>query len=64
MESFFKNLKVHRIYQLHDETRARASLDIVDWIEGYYKGLPAQLYRLLRPSRQRGEVDRSMIGVT
>ena len=36
MESFFKTLKVERIYQLHYETRAQARLDIVDWIEGYY----------------------------
>ncbi|RQS41461.1 IS3 family transposase, partial [Burkholderia sp. Bp8986] len=35
MESFFKTLKVERIYQNY-ETRAQASLDIVDWIEGYY----------------------------
>ncbi|HHV7525572.1 TPA: IS3 family transposase, partial [Burkholderia orbicola] len=36
MESFFKTLKVERIYQTHYETRAQARLDIVDWIEGYY----------------------------
>ncbi|MFP3801953.1 IS3 family transposase [Paraburkholderia sp. SIMBA_027] len=36
MESFFKTLKVGRIYQVHYETRAEARLDIVDWIEGYY----------------------------
>lgn len=36
MESFFKTLKVERIYQPHYETRAHARLDIVDWIEGYY----------------------------
>nr|WP_249208153.1 IS3 family transposase [Burkholderia vietnamiensis] len=36
MESFFKTLKVERIYQTHYETRAHARLDIVDWIEGYY----------------------------
>ncbi len=36
MESFFKTLKVERIYQVHYETRAQARLDIVDWIEGYY----------------------------
>ncbi|KUY56322.1 integrase [Burkholderia sp. RF7-non_BP1] len=36
MESFFKTLKVERIYQNHYETRAQARLDIVDWIEGYY----------------------------
>jgi len=36
MESFFKTLKVERIYQLHYETRAQARLDIVDWIEGIY----------------------------
>ncbi|WP_126284697.1 IS3 family transposase [Burkholderia stagnalis] len=36
MESFFKTLKVERIYQTCYETRAHARLDIVDWIEGYY----------------------------
>lgn len=36
MESFFKTLKVERVYQLRYETRALARLDIVDWIEGYY----------------------------
>nr|WP_186129855.1 IS3 family transposase [Burkholderia gladioli] len=35
MESFFKTLKVERIYQVRYETRAQARLDIVDWIEGY-----------------------------
>jgi transposase InsO family protein len=36
MESFFKTLKVERVYQLRYETRADARLDIVDWIEGFY----------------------------
>jgi putative transposase len=36
MESFFKTLKVERIYQLRYETRAIARLDIVNWIEGFY----------------------------
>jgi len=36
MESFFKTLKVERVYQTRYETRAQARLDIVDWIEGYY----------------------------
>lgn len=36
MESFFKTLKVERVYQLRYETRAQARLDIVDWIEGVY----------------------------
>ena len=36
MESFFKTLKVERIYQLRYGTRAQARLDIVDWIEGFY----------------------------
>jgi len=36
MESFFKTLKVERIYQVRYETRAQARLDIVDWIEGFY----------------------------
>jgi putative transposase len=30
MESFFKTVKVERIYQLRYETRAQARLDIVD----------------------------------
>lgn len=37
MESFFKTLKVERIYQLLYDTRAQARLDIVDWIEGFYR---------------------------
>jgi len=36
MESFFKTLKIERVYQLRYETRAQARLDIVDWIEGFY----------------------------
>ena len=36
MESFFKTLKVERVYQLRYRTRAEARLDIVDWIEGFY----------------------------
>lgn len=36
MESFFKTLKVEKIYQLRYETHALARLDMVDWIEGYY----------------------------
>ncbi len=36
MERFFKTLKVERIYQVRYDTRARARLDIVDWIEGWY----------------------------
>jgi len=36
MESFFKTLKVERIYQVRYDTRAQARMDIVDWIEGYY----------------------------
>jgi putative transposase len=36
MESFFKTLKVERVYQLRYQTRAQARLDIVDWIEGFY----------------------------
>ena len=36
MESFFKTLKVERVYQIRYETRAQARLDIVDWIEGFY----------------------------
>lgn len=40
MESFFKTLKVERIYQTRYETRAQARLDSVDWIEGYYNRRP------------------------
>lgn len=36
MESFFKSLKVERIYQVRYATRAQARLDIVSWIEGFY----------------------------
>ena len=36
MESFFKTLKVERVYQLRYDTRAQARLDIVDWIEVFY----------------------------
>jgi len=36
MESFFKALKVERIYQVRYATRAQARLDIVNWIEGFY----------------------------
>lgn len=36
MESFFKTLKVERVYQVQYPTRAQARLDIVDWIEGFY----------------------------
>lgn len=36
IESFFKSLKVERIYQLRYTSRAQARLDIVNWIEGFY----------------------------
>jgi putative transposase len=36
MESFFKTLKVERVYRVRYESRAQAKLDIVDWIEGFY----------------------------
>jgi len=36
MESFFKTLKVERIQQLRYQTRAQATLDVIDWIEGFY----------------------------
>jgi putative transposase len=36
MESFFKTLKVERVYQLRYATRAHAKLDVIDWIEGFY----------------------------
>src|SRR3546814_9983076 len=41
MESFFKTLKVERIYQVRYATRAQARLDIVNWIEGFYNHTPA-----------------------
>jgi transposase InsO family protein len=36
MESFFKSLKVERVYQLRYTSRAQARLDVVNWIEGFY----------------------------
>lgn len=36
MESFFKTLKVERIHQVRYDTRMKARLDIVDWIEDWY----------------------------
>lgn len=36
IESFFKSLKVERIYQVRYATRAQARLDIINWIEGFY----------------------------
>ena len=36
MESFFKTLKVERVYQARYDTRDQARLDIVNWIEGWY----------------------------
>lgn len=36
MESFFKTLKVERVYGVRYDTRDQARLDIVDWIEGWY----------------------------
>ena len=36
MESFFKTLKIERIYPVRYDTRAQARLNIVDWIEGFY----------------------------
>lgn len=36
MESFFKTLKVERLYRVHYYDRQQARLDIVDWIEGFY----------------------------
>ena len=36
MESFFKTLKVERVHRLRYDTQAAATLDIVDWIEGFY----------------------------
>ena len=36
MESFFKTLKVERIYRQRYQTRDEARVDIVNWIEGFY----------------------------
>lgn len=36
MESFFKTLKVERVYQVRYESRAQARIDVVNWIEGFY----------------------------
>jgi len=36
MESFFKTLKVERVYGQRYETRDQARLDIVNWMEGFY----------------------------
>ena len=36
IESFFKTLKVERIYRLQYTSRDQARLDIVNWIEGFY----------------------------
>jgi putative transposase len=36
MESFFKTLKVERVYGQRYETRDQARSDIVNWIEGFY----------------------------
>ena len=36
MESFFKTLKVERVYQIQYESRAQARIDVVNWIEGFY----------------------------
>ena len=35
-ESFFKILKIERIYRNYYHTRDQAKLDIVNWIEGFY----------------------------
>ena len=37
MESFFKTLNVERVHRLRYATRAQARLDVIDWIEGFYK---------------------------
>ena len=36
IESFFKTLKVERVYRVRYRTRAQAALDIINWIEGFY----------------------------
>jgi putative transposase len=36
MGSFFKTLKVERVYQVQYETRVQARIGLVDWIEGFF----------------------------
>jgi len=36
MESFFKTLKVERVYQRRYATRGEASSDLGQWIENFY----------------------------
>jgi transposase InsO family protein len=36
MESFFKTLKIERVYQVQYGSRAQARIDVVNWIEGFY----------------------------
>lgn len=36
VESFFKTLKVERVYRQIYATRDHARIDIVNWMEGFY----------------------------
>jgi transposase InsO family protein len=36
IESFFKTIKVERIYRQRYQSRDEARVDIVNWIEGFY----------------------------
>jgi Integrase core domain len=41
MESFFKTLNVECTYRLQYTSRDQATLDIVNWIEGFYNATSA-----------------------
>lgn len=70
MESFFKTLKVERVNQLRYPARADATLDIVDWIEGFYnrerrhssvrhlqlRTQPMQFYELVYAKSRQGQL--------
>lgn len=56
MESFFKTLKVERVYRRRYKTRDDARADIVNWIEGFYnaKRLHSALgYKSVQFERER-----------
>ena len=53
MESFFKTLKIERVYRTHYETRAQAKLDIVDWIEGLLQSTELSFVDRLQDTRRR-----------
>lgn len=62
MESFFKTLKVERIYQVRYGTRVQARLDIFDRVEGYCnRGRLHTSVGFVTPCRLRGGDDRNVI---